>query len=56
MSRDGSITVPVFRGKEVIARIKLVPEAGMTQDEFCKRGVEVLTETVLDIVNKGEKS
>jgi hypothetical protein len=52
MSKDGSITVPVFCGKSVIARVKLIPEPGMTKEEFCKRGIEVLTETILDIVDK----
>ena len=55
MSKDGSITVPIFSGKNVIARVKLIPEPGMTKEEFGRRGVEVLTETIMDIIKQGEK-
>ena len=50
MGKDGSITVPVFCGRAVIARIKLVPTEDMTKEEFITNGLRVLTETIMELV------
>ncbi len=47
-----SITVPVFCGKQVIMRIKLVPDKELTNDEFVEQGIKVLGQTIMENIGK----